>query len=177
MNNPEQRIKQTPEIIDERVDNLLDSSSVSVDPKSGLAIVVIKPEAFKNRDLIIKRLEQQGLHIEKTVERRLPENFVIGTMYKDLPKSIEEETLRHFNMGPSEIILVKGGDDTLKKVVEATGLDTNPDKCDKGTIRYMFGEHFGRDMDDGKIYYRNATHRAKNPKEQKEDLDKFKTML
>ncbi len=166
---------ETPE---QNLNQLLDSSSVSVDPESGLAIVVIKPDAFKNRDQILRRLEREGLHIEKTVEKRLPDNFVIGSMYKDLPKGIEEETLRHFHSGPSEIILVNGGDDVLKKIVDATGLNTDPDKCDKGTIRYMFGEHFWRDTSDpDKLYIRNAAHRGKTKAEKEEDLKKFKTFL
>ena len=181
MVNPEQNIDQ-PKIIDKKVEALLDSSDIAVDPESGLAIAVIKPEAFRNRDQIIRRLEAEGLHIEKTVQRKLPAHFVVGKMYKDLPLGIEVETLKQFNSGMSEIILVKGGPDVSKKLVAATGLQTDPNKCEKGTIRYMFGKHYAIDAGDGKKFYPNAIHRGKpdedgKPSERKEDLDKFRSFF
>jgi nucleoside diphosphate kinase len=168
---------ETPQFEKESTENLVNSSDVAVNPENGLAIIVIKPDAFSKRDQIIKKLEDAGLYIVKTVSKKLPDDFVIGTMYTDLPKSIEEETLRHFNSGQSEIILLKGGKNILQKIISVTGEDTNPEKCDEESIRYIFGEHFGRDLDDRKTYYRNAVHRAKDPQEQKEDLDKFEHWL
>lgn len=156
---------------------LINSSDVAVDYASGLAVVVIKPDAFSKRDLIIKKLENSGLYIAKTVQKRLPDNFVIGQMYKDLPKDIEEETLKHFNIGPAEIILLKGGEDMLSKIIDITGEKTNPAECDDESIRYLFGEHVGRETWDGKTYFRNAIHRGKDAGERKEDLDKFEHLL
>ncbi len=98
-------------------------------------------------------------------------------MYKGLSKGIEEATLEHFNNGPSEIVLLEGGPDLLQKVVSVTGGDTDPKKCDEESIRYIFGEHFDRATSDGGIYHRNAAHRAKDPVEQKKDLDSFEQWL
>ena len=168
--------KITPENVPEKVEQvekLVDSNDVAVDAESGLAIIVIKPDAFSKKDRIIKRLEGFGLHVEKTRTKRLPDDFVVGEMYKGLPEGIEEETLRHFNSGPSEIILVKGGPDILEKIVKVTGENTDPNKCDESSIRHLFGEHFMREASDGSKYSRNAVHRAKNQEEQKDDLKKF----
>ena len=156
---------------------MIESSDIAINPETGLAIVVIKPDAFKNKDLIIKKLEDSGLYIAKTISKRLPDNFVVGEMYKDLPHSIEEKTLEHFNEGPSEIILLEGGSDLLKKIEMVTGQSTNPNECNEESIRYIFGEHIGEKTEDGKTYYRNAIHRAKNSGEQKHDLDAFENLL
>ncbi len=158
-------------------ENFIEASDVVVSPETGLAMVVIKPDAFKKEGEIIKRLEGSGLYVVKKVAKRLPDKFVIGTMYKELPKTIEKETLRHFNAGPSEIVLVRGGDDVLKKVITVTGENTNPAQCDEQSIRYVFGEHVGRKTSDGRKYFRNAVHRSKDEKEQSEDLEKFKDLL
>ncbi len=168
---------ETPKFEAERIENLIKTSDIAIDQKSGLAIVVIKPDAFLKRDLIIKKLENSGLYVVKKVEKRLPDNFVVGSLYKDLPKSIEDKTLEHFNIGPSEIVLLEGGVDLLDKITALTGEKTNPAECDESSIRYLFGEHFGRETEDGKTYFRNAVHRGKDTKEREEDLDKFESFF
>jgi nucleoside diphosphate kinase len=164
-------------VLDRKMDSLINTSDVLVNPESGLAMVVIKPDAFKNREKIIKKLEDSGLYVVATRSRKLSDRFVSGIMYKNLPKSVEEETLKHFNSGPVEIILLKGGNDMVQKVVSITGKKINPTECDIETIRYEFGEHFSRTTNDGGTYFRNAIHRGKDSKEQKEDLEKFKDLL
>ncbi|MDR3558471.1 MAG: nucleoside-diphosphate kinase [Candidatus Pacebacteria bacterium] len=163
---------------EEELEKLVESSDVAVDAESGLALVVIKPDAFSKRDQIVKRLESSGLYIVRKKMRKLPDDFVIGQMYgADMPKGIREETLKHFNSGPSEVILVNGGPDILNKIVKVTGEHTDPNRCDESSIRYAFGEHFMREANDGSQYSRNAVHRAKNGKERAEDLEKFKPLL
>lgn len=156
---------------------IIEASEVIVNPETKLAVVVIKPDAFLKRDEIVKQIENSGLHVVKRVIKKLPLNFVLGTMYKDLPESISNETGEHFMNGPSEIILLKGGEDILSRIIDLTGENTDPQKCDKESIRYIFGEHFGRETEDGKIYRRNAIHRAKNEEERRQDLDKFEHWL
>ena len=153
---------------------VIESSDIVVNPESGLAMVVIKPDAFKNRDQIIRRLENYGLYIVQTKTRQLSENFVANVMYKDLPVGIQRETIKHFSSGPAEIILVKGGENIIQDIVSLTGEKTNPRECSEDSIRYIFGEHFGREAGDDKKYFRNAIHRAKDQKEQEEDLEKFR---
>lgn len=155
-----------------KIESLIENSDIAIDPENGLAIVVIKPDAFRNRDRIHSILERQGLYIERTVERKLPIDFVLGQMYPDLPESIKDATGEHFASGESEIILVKGGPDLGEKIVKITGVDTDPAKCDKDTIRFLFGEHFPRPAGD-RQYFRNAAHRGKNPEERRDDLKKF----
>lgn len=162
---------------DKKVENIIEASNIAIEPESGLAIVVIKPEALVNREQIIRRLENSGLYVVKTSKKILPENFVLGAMYRDLPEDIKEQTGRHFASGPSEIILLKGGENIIKDIVSATGLDTNPQKCDPESLRYLFGEHFPRETSAGNDYYRNAIHRGKNPDEQKDDLQKFQDVF
>lgn len=157
----------------EEAKNLIETSDIAVNPENGLMVVVIKPDAFSHRDKIVEKLKDAGLQIIKSVKRELGDSFVTGRMYKDLPEDIKEETSKHFNVGPSEVILLKGGDDLLQKVISLTGEKTNPMECDEESIRYLFGERFGRETEDGKTYFRNAIHRAKNPEEQADDLHKF----
>lgn len=154
-------------------ESLIEVSDIAVNPESGLMVVVIKPDAFPHRDKIIKKFKDAGLHIIKSAKRELGDGFVLGIMYKDLPEDIKKETAKHFSAGPSEVILLKGGDDLIQKVISLTGEKTNPRECDEESIRYLFGEHLGRETDDGKTYFKNAIHRAKNPEEQRDDLRKF----
>lgn len=156
------------------VEEMIKSSDIAINPESGFAIVVIKPDAFKNKDAIIRRIENSGLYIVDKRERILPERFLTEAMYKDMPKDIEEQTIRHFSEGPSEILLVKGGENIIDDIVSLTGEKTNPSECSKDSIRFIFGEHFGRDTEEGRMYRRNAVHRAKDEKEQREDLKKFR---
>jgi nucleoside diphosphate kinase len=158
----------------ENNEGIIESSDIVFNPESALAMVVIKPDAFQNKDAIIRRLENSGLYVVETKTRQLSENFVANVMYKDLPAGIREETIKHFNSGPAEIILLKGGENIVQDIVSLTGEKTDPRECSEDSIRYIFGEHFGRDVGDGKQYFRNAIHRAKDGAEQKGDLDKFR---
>ena len=173
--NTEKKIEKYEQL---EFEELIKSLDVAVDNESGLAIVVIKPDAFAKKDQILKILENSGLHVVKTRTKKLPDSFVIGKMYsEDMPEGIVEETSKHFNSGPSEIILVNGGPDILGKIIKVTGENTDPNKCNEDSIRYIFGEHFMREASDGKPYSRNAVHRAKDEKERKEDLDKFESFM
>lgn len=163
-----------PSFENHEVENMIKLSDIVVDSGSGFAMVVIKPDAFSQKDQIIRKLENSGLYVVQTKTRNFPDRFVSEVMYKDMPEGIKNETIKHFNDGPAEIVLVKGGDDILQKLVEVTGEKTNPNECDTDSIRYVFGEHFGRETEDGKTYYRNAVHRAKDQGEQKDDLKKFR---
>lgn len=165
-----------PEKIEE-AESLIETSDIAVNPESGLMVVVIKPDAFSHRDKIIEKLKDAGLHIVKSTKRELGDGFVVGRMYKDLPEDIKKETTEHFSAGPSEIILLKGGNDLLQTVISLTGEKTNPAECDEESIRYLFGEHSGKETDTGKTYFRNAIHRAKNSEEQADDLHKFLPLI
>lgn len=166
---------EKPKSLENKNKELIKNSDISVNQENNLAVVVIKPDAFAKKELIIKMLEDSGLGIVKTITKELPENFVLKAMYKDLPTGLEEETFKHFNSGPSEIVLLRGGEDLLQKIIALTGDKTNPEECDEKTIRYLFGEHFGRDTENGQ-YFRNAIHRASTKEEQIEDLEKFRTL-
>ena len=161
----------------EETGSLFETSNIAVNIENNLMIVVIKPDAFKYRYEIIKKLKDSGLRVVKSVQKRLGDHFVLGEMYKDLPEDIKKETSRHFNEGHSEVILLKGDDNLLQKIGSLTGEKTNPSECSEGSIRKLFGEPFGRETDAGGIYFRNAIHRAKDTKEQKEDLNKFMPLI
>lgn len=146
-------------------------------PETNLAVLVIKPDAYNKKDEILKKIRNAGIYIVKTVEKKLEDNFVLGSMYKNMPEGIEKETVRHFNSGPSVLILVRGGKDVLDKIIDITGENTDPKKCNEESIRYLFGEHFDRETDDDRKYFRNAIHRAKNDEERVEDLKKLEHLL
>jgi nucleoside diphosphate kinase len=158
-------------------ETFIEGSDVVVNPESGLAIVVVKPDAFAKRGQIVKRLEGSGLYVVKEVEKRLPDDFVIGTMYKGLPKGLEVETLKHFNSGPSDLILLRGGKDILEKIVTIVGTKTVPTECDEQSIRYLYGEHFSRDAGGDLKYSRNGAHRSMTQAERDEDLKKFESFF
>jgi nucleoside diphosphate kinase len=164
-------MKNIESIGDKNVEKILDVSDISYDSDSGLAMVVIKPDAFSRREDIVNRIKADGLGVLTRREKRLPDNFVAGVLYKDLPADIEEETLRHFNSGQSELLLIQGGPDLVEKLVRLTGQDTNPSNCSSESIRSIFGEHFPRKTDIGNDYYRNAIHRPKNKEERRAGLD------
>lgn len=160
----------------ESAEAMLQSSDVAVNPETGVAVVVIKPDAFARRDMIVRRLEGAGLYVVSKVDRNLPESFVLGAMYPDLGEGLKEQTVQHFSEGPSEVLLIRGGEDLVRKLVEVTGTHTNPAECTEDTVRNLFGEHFAREASDGASYYRNAVHRAKNSEEQRSDLEKFRNL-
>jgi len=158
----------------EKPDNTDKETVIPNEFPSNIAIVVIKPDAVENAKDIKMMLESSGIKVIKSKILKLRERFLVEEMYKDLPDSIREETLKHFNIDDAEVLLVRGGDDIVEKLGEITGKETNPDLSEKGTVRYKYGEHFHRDTDDGRKYFRNAIHRAKNEQERVEDLRKFK---
>jgi nucleoside diphosphate kinase len=164
--------------VDGAIDALEKSIEISPTLKDDVALCLIKPDAFDNRDYIVERLKASGLYIVKRVTKALPEDFVIEKMYgaDKLPKPIAEATSRHFQSGPSEIILVKG-DDVVQKLLHSIGLKTNPALCEEDTIRYIYGDHVPEELEGGLKYFRNAAHRPMNEKEAVDDLEKFKEII
>jgi nucleoside diphosphate kinase len=154
--------------------------SIEISPTldDSIALCVIKPDAFSNRDLIVKRLEESGLYIVRRTIRDLSKNFVINEMYgaDKLPKPVAEATARHFLSGSSEIILVKG-DNVVNKLLNLVGLKTNPALCEEDTIRYIYGDHVPEELGEGLKYFRNAAHRPTNTDEAMADLKKFKDLI
>lgn len=145
--------------------------------ETGLGMVIIKPDAFGRRGEIVRRLETSGLYVVSKIDRPLPERFVTEGLYQNLPQGIEEETVRHFNEGPAEVLLVRGGPNIVETLVSLTGDQTAPSQCSEDSIRYLFGEHFARKAgeDDGE-YYRNAIHRPKNEEEKEDGLEKYRSI-
>jgi nucleoside diphosphate kinase len=153
----------------------VETSPIIETDEGNIVLFVIKPDAFKSRDNIIKRIEGSGLYIVRKKIIKLPDEFVIGKMYDpdEIPKEIQEETLKHFNEGRSEVVLVKGDADIIQKVLAETGMKTNPALCEDDTIRYIYGDHVPVELGNGLKYFRNAIHRPKNEGEAKKDLENF----
>jgi nucleoside diphosphate kinase len=158
------------------IETLENSIEISPALEDDLAICVIKPDAFLNRDAIVRKLEESGLYVVSRNTKVLTENFVIGGMYspEDMPASVVEATKRHLLSGSSEIVLVKGD---IKKLLTTVGIKTNPALCDEASIRYMYGDHVPEELGQGLQYYRNAAHRPRDPKEAKKDLKTFGEIL
>lgn len=162
---------------EEAIENLLHTSDIAVNAETGLAMVIIKPDAFQHREEIVRRLENSGLYIVNKIDRVLPERFVTEGLYHDLPPSIEAETVKHFNEGPAEVLLIRGGPDMVEALVSLTGKKTAPSQCSEKSIRNLFGEHFARKAgENDSEYYRNAIHRPKNNEEKKDGLEKYRSI-
>jgi nucleoside diphosphate kinase len=179
MENSSNNLEKNPNSkIEKAIETIGESMEISFTEDSKIAICVIKPDAFLFRDAIVEKLKNSGLYIVKRNSIKLPSEFVVGEMYgKDqLPKPVEEATLKHFESGESEIILVEG-EDVARKLLEMVGLKTNPALCDPETLRFVYGSHIPEELGDGLKYYRNAAHRSTNDEEVKEDLEKFNQFL
>jgi len=134
-----------------------------------LGVVVIKPEALQRKNQIVDFLRGHGLSVVSYREVKLPERFISEVMYPDLSSKFEEATMKHYEEGPSGILILQGGEDVLQKIISLTGENLKPNENKEGTLRHMFGEHFGRKVAGDAEYFRNAVHRPKT----KEELKKF----
>ena len=152
--------------------------SIEVSPvlDGNLAICLIKPDAFLNRNAIVRKLEESGLYIVSRDIKELTEQFVVGGMYSsdDMPTPIAEATKRHLLSGPSEVLVVRGD---INKLLTTVGLKTNPALCDSDSIRYIYGNHVPEELGEGLRYYRNAAHRPRDEKEAEKDLNLFREIL
>ena len=158
------------------IETLEHSIEISPALEDDLAICVIKPDAFLNRDAIVRKLEESGLYVVSRNTKALTENFVMGGMYssENMPAPVVEATKRHLLSGPSEIVLVKGD---IKKLLITVGIKTNPALCDEASIRYMYGDHVPEELGQRLQYYRNAAHRPRDKKEAEKDLNAFREIL
>jgi nucleoside diphosphate kinase len=176
---PSIEVPEVPKVsIESAVETIGNSLEISPTLNDNVALCVIKPDAFKNRENIIKMLKGCGLHIVKRTPAQLSEGFVVNEMYggDKLPKPLAEATARHFLSGPSEVVIVQG-DNVIAKLLNLVGLKTNPKLCDKETIRYIYGDHVPEKLAGGLEYYRNAAHRPTSPDEAQKDLKKFKDLI
>ena len=162
----------------EAIETIERSIEISPTLDDNIALCVIKPDAFSNRDLIVKRLQDSGLYIVRRTTRDLSEDFVVNEMYgtDKLPKPIAEATAKHFLSGSSEIVLVRG-DNVVNKLLNLVGVKTNPALCEEDTIRYIYGDHVPEELGEGLKYFRNAAHRPTNTNEAVADLKKFKNLI
>ena len=145
---------------------------------SNLAICLIKPDAYKYKEEIIRRIEYAGLGIVHKVSRTLSDRFV-EKLYSDVStkEPLLKATMHHFLAGPSEILIVKGGLDILSKLLNTVGLKTNPALCDPESIRFIYGNHIPEELGKGLQYYQNAAHRPTNQEEADRDLNLFKDII
>lgn len=152
-------------------------NQIEISPVVGdIAVCIIKPDAFKNREAIVRRLENSGLYIVERKIKQLTDRFVEEAMYdpKGMPEPIAEATQRHFASGPSEVLLVRGGSAVITKLIETVGLKTDPSLCSPETIRYLYGNHVPEELEGGLKYWRNAAHRPRNQAEAQKDLRNFR---
>jgi hypothetical protein len=97
-------------------------------------------------------------------------------MYPDLSPELEEATMKHYNEGPSGILMLQGGEDILQKIISLTGENLKPTDNKNETLRHMFGEHFSRKIGDNVEYFRNAVHRPKTEEELKKILEEVRQL-
>ncbi len=155
------------------------TNQIEISPVVGdVAVCIIKPDAFNNREAIVRQLKNSGLYVVERKTKQLTDQFVEEALYdpKGLPKPIAEATQRHFASGPSEVLLVRGGNAVITKLVETVGLKTDPSLCSSETIRYLYGTHVPEELEGGLKYWRNAAHRPKDQTEAQRDLKNFREL-
>lgn len=164
------------ESFNEEERNLKGAMEVSPIIGENEVICVIKPDAFPMRDVIVRRLKEMGLTVVTRKDQQLTEPFIDKNMIApEWSEEVREATKRYFMEGPSEFLVVRGGDkgDVIEKLIAATGGETNPLLCERDTIRFIYGDVQPEKLPGGRRYYRNAVHRPKNEEEAEEDKKKF----
>ncbi len=132
------------------------------------SMYIIKPEGMGYRKEIRDILERGGLQIIDATEIILT-NEILDGLYDNLQGNVRRELHRFFEDQSVEIGIVKGHN-ALSRLVRITGKDTNPAKCEEGTIRKMFGWSEPLLLHGRYYYFGNVIHRPKNIRELEHDL-------
>ncbi len=157
------------------IKEIIESIEESLSPVETFVVCLIKPGAYEKRDEILKIFRNSELNVVYQTSQLIPE-FFIKKLYFGDDEVIINATIRHFTSGLSEIVIIKGGKDLVYKILNISGLETDPLFCAPSTIRYIYGEHTSEELGKGLRYYKNAIHRPKHEKEATRDIELFKEL-
>ncbi len=131
---------------------------------------IIKPEAFANRIAIQEKIISNKLKIVSLKTILLPE-FIITQIYPNMSSDLYSATMKYLRCGFSELGIVEG-ENAISLLLEIGGKDTNPNKCEIGTIRNMFGDKV-EVIYGNAVYFKNGFHRSHNYIEAVRDIELY----
>lgn len=131
---------------------------------------IIKPEAFANRMEIRNKIIINNLKIVSSKIILLPK-FIINQIYPNMNPDLHSATLNFLGCGPSELGVVEG-EKAISLLFEIGGKETDPNRCEKGTIRNTYGDRKGV-LWGNAIYFKNAFHRSHNIFEATRDINLY----
>lgn len=138
------------------------------------SIFILKPDGVKNKDNI-KEIITANFKLYLFNNFNATPNFIYDLYHK----YVDENILKGLNEYLTESSLIAGTTSaTINELIILSGKQTNPEDCNFGTIRNMYGE--GLSLTKSSIYIvKNAIHRPKNAEQNKEIykiLNKYKIL-
>lgn len=138
------------------------------------SIYVIKPEAISSRDDIRKLIVSVGLNIVRTAEALIP-GTTLEALYEGMSPDLRKATQLFMGHEICEIGEVEGKG-AVQRLVKVCGHSTDPNECDRETIRGRFGLRQPARIGSA-FYFRNAIHRPESEEEAQRDLQLFAPIL
>jgi nucleoside diphosphate kinase len=135
-------------------------------------VYLIKPEGMSHVVEIRRMIEAAGLMV---VGPRpfFPTEADLVTIYPFMSSELRGATFKHLRGSVCEVGLVCG-DDAINRLVAICGHHTNPELCEGGTIRAVFGRGLPPIvLSRGGWYYQNGIHRPQNLEEANRDRGIF----
>lgn len=133
-------------------------------------IYIIKPEAMQYREKIRELLKGAGLRIVEFKTAILPES-ALDQIYPNLDADLRKATTKYMRCGVSEVGVVTG-ESALSILEQVGGNHTDPNHCEPGTIREMYGNKKGVKFGQA-VYFKNAFHRSHNASEALRDINLY----
>jgi len=127
-------------------------------------LAVIKPEAYEQQELVIKKLEEAGFMVSHRKSMNLTED-IVSELYKNKHDSdFYQDLISQMTKGPS-LMVVLSAEDSIKKLRKHLG-PVDP-KLARRKQRSTLRAHFGYDI------LRNGVHAVSNEKEARENIELF----
>lgn len=125
-------------------------------------LVIIKPDAYKNRNEILRMIREKKLSfIQMRIIERLSEELLKEHYHHCISEDFFPELLEFMQSGPVLAVVVSGKN-AVNKVRELVGA-TDPAEAKEGTIRALYGTDKTR----------NAIHASDSLKSAKAELKRF----
>lgn len=125
-------------------------------------LVIIKPDAYKNRNEILNMIRKANLPIIQTrVIERLSEELLKEHYHHCVSKDFFPELFEFMQSGRVLVVMVSG-ENAVNKVRELVGA-TNPAEAKEGTIRALYGTDKTR----------NAIHASDSLESARAELKRF----
>ena len=96
-------------------------------------------------------------------------------LYLEGPEIIRTIAAHHLANKKLPFYLVEG-ENAIEQLYQICGTSTDPQRCKKGTIRYVFGRTEPLILPSGKIFYFNGIHRPVDNTEAEHLVELFKSL-